>query len=158
MKKQKKKNKKLKVGTFRELTRTRSCIGTITRCQAIRNKKKTELELTIRVMPEDVRFYETKHFPVDDISHLDHLQDVFRVTLEKKYSPNEEILIGVYLTGMLCALQPDYCDVDYSVLCTSITPQISPACIVDMFCCGELTGYELSHKKKVLSRSKKKKI
>ncbi|MFH0804473.1 MAG: hypothetical protein V1896_02640, partial [Candidatus Zambryskibacteria bacterium] len=149
MKKQKKKNKKLKVGTFRELTRTRSCFGTITKCRVIGNEKKTELELTIKVMPKHVRFYESIRFP-NDVSQFDYLQDVFRVTLEKKYRPGEEIQHVDFFTDMFCSLRPCYSD-ERKLLCTLIDTPISS------LQGGEFTGYEISSKNRVPFESKKKK-
>ena len=143
MKKQKKKNKKLKVGTFRELTRTRSCFGTITKCRVIGNEKKTELELTIKVMPKHVRFYDSIRFP-DDVSQFDYLQGIFSVTLEKKYRPGEEIQLVDFFIDMFCSLRPCYSD-ERKLLCTTI--DIPASSLQD----GEFTGYEIP------SGSKKKK-
>ena len=141
-----KKGKNLKVGTFQELTRTRECAGTIRECRIGKNKEKTELELTIEVMPENVRFYETKRFQ-DNLDGFSYIRDTFRVTLEKKYNYNEEVLIEKYLAGMICALWPEYNE-GRLVLSTSIIPQISPACIVDMLLpCSELMGYKIQRKK-----------
>lgn len=145
-----KKGKNLKVGTFKELTRTRECAGTIRECRIGKNKEKTELVLTIEVMPENVRFYETKHLPQDNLDGFSYIRDIFRVTLEKKYNYNEEKMIETYLTGMICALWTDYKDRDGNgiELSVAITPQISPACIVDMLLpCSELMGYIIQRKK-----------
>lgn len=138
--------KNLKVGTFRELATTCESAGTITECRVIKNKQKTELELTIEVMPENVSFYETKRFS-NNLDGFSYIHDTFRVALEKKYNSDEEMLIKIYLTGMICALWPDYHFED-DTLSTSITPLVSPACIVDMLLpTGDLMGYKTPRRK-----------
>lgn len=133
MKKQQKK-KKLVIYDFGWLKSTYVCDGTITKCQITNGKKVSTFNLTLKVLPKNTDLDEC----TDDIA--DYYEHTFSVDMNKKYSPEEEILVQKYLTDMYCSFNVNYDDEEKD-LAVFVTPSVSPICLLEVLFGQQIEGH-----------------